>query len=327
MRLYDFDEGIFVTDASPEYSRLVGTRLVAIESTDVKALRKILDPLIPRDNPMTVRLILPTYLAFGELLEGLGIVGASSQARFTFVDGSGQEQSLVLRAEPLPAYLSWAGPLAMRLPERPGTLYLQRVHEAFWHRLLENQTLYLQVNQTTDKTGTGMTLADFCSAVLRDASRPGVERVVLDLRHNLGGDNTTFGPLVEMLKNPVINRRGHLYVLIGRAVFSAGVNLVTAIERETAAIFAGEPTGGSPNQFGDAAPVELPHSRLVAKISTRYWEPAGPGDSRQWHEPQMRIEPSARSFFSDRDDLLDAVMRGNPGSLGDRDHHDTHSHE
>ena len=39
--------------------------------------------------------------------------------------------------------------------------------------------------------------SDFADELRRQARRPTVERVVLDLRHNPGGDNTTFGPLLE----------------------------------------------------------------------------------------------------------------------------------
>ena len=46
-----------------------------------------------------------------------------------------------------------------------------------------------------------------------------------------------------------------------RLTFSAAQNTVTAIERETSAIFVGEPTGSRPNFIGEAIDFELPCSQ------------------------------------------------------------------
>lgn len=105
-------------------------------------------------------------------------------------------------------------------------------------------------------------------------------RVVLDMRYNGGGDNTTYGPLLGLLqRNQAFNQPGRLYVLIGRQTFSAATNFVTELERSVAPIFVGEPTGGS-RIYGDTRPQTLPHSQLVVLISARYWQKSTPGDQR-----------------------------------------------
>ena len=97
--------------------------------------------------------------------------------------------------------------------------------------------------------------------------------VVLDLRQNGGGDNRTYRPLLESLQRLGSEKR--LAVLTSRVTFSAAMQLVVDLERDTQAVFVGEPTGGSPNQYGDATKVELPNSGLNAFVATVAWKTAG----------------------------------------------------
>ena len=46
----------------------------------------VVEPLIPRDNASTVRLLLPEYLVCAEVLRGLGVVQGA--ATYSFADGS-----------------------------------------------------------------------------------------------------------------------------------------------------------------------------------------------------------------------------------------------
>jgi len=53
--------------------------------------------------------------------------------------------------------------------------------------------------------------------------------------------------LHALLRADKVNRTGRLFVLIGRETFSAAMGLSIELERQTKAIFVGEPTGSSLN--------------------------------------------------------------------------------
>ena len=113
-----------------------------------------------------------------------------------------------------------------------------------------------------------------------------IDQFVIDLRSNGGGNNQLIEPLVAAISgNPRLDRRGVLYTLIGRRTFSAAGNLATALERRTKTLFAGEPSGFTPNQYGDAVRLPLPRSKIIVRISTRYWGDGGPYDHRPWIAP------------------------------------------
>jgi C-terminal processing protease CtpA/Prc len=132
--------------------------------------------------------------------------------------------------------------------------------------------------------------------------------VVIDLRHNPGGDNTTYAPLLEALNSRRIDRPGRLVVLIGRTTFSAAANFATDVDRTTSAVFVGEPTGGSPNLYGDPIAVPLTVGAYTANVASLYWEKGGPGDARLAVEPAVRVELTAADFFAGRDPVLRSAV-------------------
>src|SRR5262249_59746035 len=106
-------------------------------------------------------------------------------------------------------------------------------------------------------------LAAFCRRMMRLIRERGVEYLVIDLRRNGGGDGRLNRALIhELIRNVAINRRGHLFAIIGRGTFSAAVGAASDLERQTEAIFVGEPTCSGPNIAGQATPIRLPCSGL-----------------------------------------------------------------
>ena len=89
------------------------------------------------------------------------------------------------------------------------------------------RTAYVQYNFV------GSGVAAVAKEVGARLSQGDVDRIVIDVRHNPGGDNTTYGPLLTFLRSPEVNQPGRLYVIMGRATFSAAGNFVTEVDRGT----------------------------------------------------------------------------------------------
>ncbi|HNC44260.1 MAG TPA: hypothetical protein PLU80_08840, partial [Acidobacteriota bacterium] len=104
-----------------------------------------------------------------------------------------------------------------------------------------------------------------------------------------------------------ISRYGQLFVIVGRRTFSAAQNAATLIERNTSAIFVGEPTGSSPNFIGEEIPFELPYSKLMANVSDLYWQSSWPFDYRTWIAPVLYTPPSFELYRTHRDPALEAI--------------------
>ena len=295
LRLYDFADGLHVV-GSLTAEDLTGRRLTAIAGLPIERVVERVRPLVPHDNESSRRWLLPEYVVTAEVLRGLGIVKAPA-AVFSFADGTEAEMT------PVPAgqVAGTLGGAPAPLPTSHDPVWLRNLEADQWLTTLQGgRAVYLGYRLTTGPT------FDVAQRLLGLARRPAVRRVVVDVRLNHGGDNTTFGPLLEVLMRPVVGRK--LTVLTGRATFSAAANFVGDVERFTSARFVGEPAGGAPSQWGDSTSLPLPLAGVTVHVANSYWEFGPRGDTRLAIAPDVPVEPTAADFFAGRDPVLERAL-------------------
>jgi C-terminal processing protease CtpA/Prc len=309
IKVYEFADGVFVTAAMAPHADLVGARLVAVGETQIEDVLDMLEPLVPRDGPATVPSFRPMYLLRAIVLRGLGLVEDGAVPLTVSLDG----EERIVELEPVPSseHQAWAGWLALHgLAPRDGLRHSQQGDPHFAVEPLRNgRALYVRFAQVQP------VLPGAVDELRRLAADPGVERVIVDLRQNTGGDNTTYGNLLSALTQVATDRPGSLVVLIDRVTFSAAANFATRLEQQTDAIFAGEPMGGGLNFWNDVDWIELPEFVVPMRVavSTRYWEMAEPDDPRLSIEPDLALPVTASDYFAGRDPLLDSVLAGEAG--------------
>jgi hypothetical protein len=190
----------------------------------------------------------------------------------------------------------------------PRPLHLRNRELPFWFEYLAAEDLvYFQFNAVRDHPAE--TFATFCDRLFGFIEDRNAGRLVIDMRWN-GGGNT---PLTQHLLHHLIatkrlTRRGALFVIIGRRTFSAAQNTVTAIERETSAIFVGEPTGSRPNFIGERIDFELPYSKVRANAADLFWQTSWPTDHRTWIAPDIYAPPTFETYRHNQDPALDAIL-------------------
>ena len=294
LKLYSFPDGLYVIDAADR--ALVGARLASIEGVPAEEVVRRLRPLMTRDNESTIQMRLPGFVVGEEVLAGLGI-GDGGPASFAFADG----RAVTLRALTAAAYVSrFRFEWQVSRPSGRQPLWLQRQDVPQWLRTIDRgRAVYLGYHQVT---GGAYATAE---RLQRLARSPRVRRVVVDVRMNGGGDNTTYGPLVETLRK--IGRRA--VVLTGRVTFSAAANFVAEVEGRTRARLIGEPTGGAPNQWGDNTVIELPVAGLALRLANQYVVVTDEQDVRATIQPDVRVELTAADFFAGRDPVLARALR------------------
>jgi hypothetical protein len=65
------------------------------------------------------------------------------------------------------------------------------------------------------------------------------------------------------------------------------MNFVDDMELNTNATFVGEPTGETPNMWGDPGSLKLPNSGIVVQTSTLWWQMEDPRDRRPFRAPDI----------------------------------------
>jgi Peptidase family S41 len=309
LRLYEFPDGLYVVDAVDR--SLIRGKVVAIEGTPVAQVLERVGPLVPRDNDSNLRGLAPHFLLTAEVLDGLGIVDGAQSADFTFERAGGDRVDVSLTSLPASQYVSafadaLYGHYPSILPHAARPLYLSGSARPMWARTLSGgRAVYMEFNSVQRPT------PGFVRSLGRLVRAPKVRRVIVDVRLNGGGDNTTYGPLVDLFASTQVNRRGRLYLLTGRATFSAAANFAAEMDRDTRAVIVGEPTGGGVETYGDTFPLSLPVAGWTVHIAARYHErKKGPGDHRLAVEPDVRVDLTSAQYFAGLDPVLARALRG-----------------
>jgi C-terminal processing protease CtpA/Prc len=289
VKLYFFKDGLFVRSAKKEQSALLGARVVKIgDATAEQAYSKVRE-LIGRDNEMDVLFFAPHLLVMPEILQALGMSSDTESARLT-IERNGKQQTVELRqigpAEMMAGDtdMTWTAKddwVDMRdAAISPASLWLKDPSNKFWFEMLpDKKTLYLQLNQVNNKDDE--TLAEFSKRLAAFIESNEVEKLVLDLRLNRGGNGTLLPPLVTALVKSKINKPGQFFTIIGRSTFSAAQFLVNNLERYTDTIFTGEPSGSKGNIYGDSRRIYMPNSGITVRTSVYYWQDWHPLDTRE----------------------------------------------
>ncbi|HEX3721575.1 MAG TPA: hypothetical protein VHV31_02225 [Nitrolancea sp.] len=318
LQLYWFEEGLFIIAAAPQYAELVGAEVCKFDGRSISALVEGLEPTISRDNDQWLKQMVPYRLRQLPILHALGLIDHLRDVNLSLRlrDGTSREASLTADLEQ-PHSALWNAfqvPASWRwLPatlETPLPHYLQHSGVTYWfEQLPDSRTVYVQFNRVRDDSAES--LADFTARLFAHIESTGIERLIIDLRWNNGGNTFLMLPLLYRLIGSPLNRRGALYVIIGRRTFSAAQNAATMIEQHTNAIFVGEPTGSSPNSIGEESPIQLPYSKIWLNVSDLFWQTSWPTDSRTWIAPRIWTPPTFAAYLENRDLALEAILSNN----------------
>jgi hypothetical protein len=316
VKLYFFKDGLFVRAVTNEHTRLVGAKVVRIGSASVEEAYKAVREIIGKDNEMDARFFAPHLLAMPEVLHALGLSDSPETVKFTFEIG-GKQSTVELKpfgaAEMMAADTdkSWMpkeGWTDARGGKDSKAFWLKDAENKFWYEYFsESKTVYVQFNEVHDKEGE--TIEAFSKRLFDFVEANPVERFILDLRLNRGGNGGLNKPLLlGLIKCAKINQRGKFFTVIGRSTFSAAQFLVNDLEKYTNTIFVGEPSGSKGNIYGDSRKIFLPNSRITVRVSVYFWQDWDPWDTREWTAPELTAELSSEDYRQNNDPALKMIL-------------------
>jgi tetratricopeptide (TPR) repeat protein len=318
VRFYLYQDGLFVRQAAPEYADAVGGRVIKIGNVSGDEALKLAGQLVAADNQMGVNQNAPIFLTIPELLAGLRINEDKQNLTLT-LDVNGQRKVFQVKpsltvAELFDPPMNWID-AATAGDHQP--LYRKDPKNVYWFKYLDDlKMIYVQQNAVQNKPDESVGV--FYRRVFDFVAHNPVDKFVLDLRNNDGGNNGLNRQVIIDIIKSKIDERGKLFVITGRRTFSAAQNFVNELEKYTKAIFVGEPTAGHPNHYGDARSMILPNSKLELYVSTLYWQDVDPRDARQWTAPEIAADLTSQDYRAGRDPAFQAILDYTPGaSLGE----------
>jgi hypothetical protein len=321
LTLYYFKDGLFVVAAPPEHAAALGARVLKVGNATADEAYNAVKGLVFHDqkNEFGIKASAPFVLTTPEVLHAIGLVEDMDRAQFVLEKG-GKQMTLELKpavrsSQPLHSMWDYMKPPgwldAREGAAAPPPLSLKNVKDLFWFEYLpDSKTVYMQFNGVADKPNE--TFSDFTRRLFDFVGKNQVERFILDLRWNGGGNNYLNKPLIVGLIKSKVDERGKLFTVISRHTFSAAQNLVNELEKYTNTIFVGEPTGENVNFYGDTARIELPNSGLVVRASTLWWQNLDPRDRRLWTGPHVAAELTSKDYLTNNDPALRAILSYTP---------------
>ncbi len=320
--LYFFDDGLYVRAAHEAHRDLVGAKVIGFGDRTVAQAYAAVRQIVGRDNEQNALFFAPHLLAMPEVLHAFGLSDSPDRARLV-IERDGKRSTVEL-SDPQPATMMPPDTDTSFMP-RPGwvdarattPLWLKDADSKFRMEYLgAYKLLYVQFNQVGNEKEES--LAQFAARIGQAAASQPVEKIVLDLRLNRGGNGMLVPPLIAaLLRATPPEAKRQLFAITGRSTFSAAQFLVNDLEKYTEAVLVGEPTGGKANSHGDSRRITLPNSGITVRVSTIWWQ-EDERDRRPWSAPAVAAPLTFDAYRRGEDPALAAILAYRPATpLGD----------
>ena len=337
IRVWWFGNDLVIVRAHQEQSALLGGRILALAGHPVSQVAARVAPLYAANRSWTR--YLSTYLLTSpEILQGVGaLAGDDLAVTVKLRDG----RDLTQRLTPLPLErsdqpveawwdLSPAGPsvqgpwLSLLPADTAGLpLYLRHLDRFYWdQRIPSCGTLYLQYNRAQDQPG-GETVRELADRLLQELEGTPPARLVIDLRFNTGGNLDLADPFFRRIAAlPWAAERGRLFVITGRATFSAGITPVAFLRQSTRATVVGEPPGDGLDFWAEGGNILLRNTKLTLHYADGFhsYSPREYPAFRPYYYdlsvanlgPDIPVTLSLAQYLAGRDPAMEAITTCRP---------------
>lgn len=314
VNFYWFADGIYAEGADKKYPGIVGAKLVKVEGVPFDKATEKIKPLVPAENEQYFKAYGLDFLAIPEALHAQGITKQlKTGITYTFEkDGKTFEQTLeAIEGYHLPRNYGFAkagGDWVSVRDQSSTPYYLKNIDRNYYYEYLpDKRTVYVRQSQVLDMGNES--IADFYKNVFAFIDKNDVDKLVIDVRLNGGGNNYKNKPVVTgIVECKKINQPGKLFVITGRRTFSACQNLVNEFSNYTNAIFVGEPTAENVNFYGDTRQVVLPKTGIPVFLSFAWWQDKPQWENADWLAPQLAVDMSIEEYKTNKDPVLDACL-------------------
>lgn len=312
--LYHYNNGLFIQGTHQKYANSLGAKVVAIEGKPVAEVLKAIRPVVPAENDQYFKAFGMNYIGIPEVLHAQDITKERKQTITLSLekDGKSFDQTFAqIQTNNYPgkySHILQAGEWLDARDQSNTPLYLKNLDKIYYYEYLpEHKAVYVRHSQIQDDPSED--IPTFYSGVFDFIEKNEVERLIIDVRLNGGGNNYKNKPVITgILGSEKINELGKLFVIIGRRTFSACQNLVNELSNYTPAIFVGEPTAENINFYGDVNVLELPNSQLPVRLSFAWWQDKPQWENADWTAPHLAVDMSFEEYSSNQDPVLDAAL-------------------
>ncbi|WP_236336590.1 S41 family peptidase [Paenibacillus auburnensis] len=298
-RLYMWQGRLYVTDTITGYSEVLYTELTEINSQPVRSIIAQLTDVISRDNEQGLLLNIPRYIIRPSILHGLGVIEDKNEISLTFKQEDGTDiQKSVQPVSQNDSTLNLISPYKDTLLSS-----INSKRNYSFTNLSAEQTLYVAYNSCEEDPE--YTIKRFVQDIKTSQKASPVQKVIVDLRANSGGNSSVIHPLMtSLLQDPVL--KNHVLVLIGRGTASSAMLNAYEFRENLQAKLLGEPTNGDPNKPGEVQFLQLPETGLTVTYSTNEFHFSATTDDALM--PDIPVDYTISDYREGIDPVLNAAL-------------------
>jgi len=283
-----------VVQAQKEYSEIVGKKLTAVNGVTVKELRERLLPLISYETEGWAEYQCSLEFRYLRNLRYIGVTESLDEVEVTVEDClTGEWETVELKA------------CGKGYDYQNSSLYTSiaptLVQSGYYRaELIFEDVLFIQYNVCQEAPD--LSMEEFAQALKEQTADAPPEKILVDMRHNTGGNSDVITPLLALLKE-YTDRGSRLYCLTGGETFSSGVLNVLDL-KEIGACIVGQPTGGVTG-FGELKTVRFSDgSRLYCstKDFSQYYGSHSPVT------PDIQVEQTIEDFLKGIDSVVSYIQ-------------------
>jgi len=312
LNLLCFKDGLYIMNTTQENISILGYKILKINGYPLSVITDSLRTLMTVDNNAIIKIELPRLLPYVQLLEHFGFITSPS------IDLLLENQRGVLLSYTIRPGVMTKQNSKSFIPDSLALCY-KNAKFLFVDTILNNgEVYYIQYNTCASRESPPPrfkgdpeqlpSFEDFKRRVIETIKNNDFDKVVFDIRFNGGGNSAPGTKLIrEMSTVKKVNKKGKLYVIIGRQTFSSAIINAMDFKNMTQAIFVGEETSGKPNHFGEIKLLELPDSGLKIQYSTNYFQNS-PKDLKTI-TPDYLIDVSFNDFIKGHDPVYDWIIK------------------
>jgi hypothetical protein len=301
-----FSDGLYLISGTAAIQQGIGGRVLTVNGHPIKDVERQLASLTGHDSPMWAANWVPLLLTYPGNIAGLDFGSLERAMKLSLAMPNWKDVEVLVPFEPIDKQSKRLSVFDVLQNGHALPSWWAQEEPLTFQYWKETRTVYALFAHVSD--GEKESLKQISDRMFAFISVSDVQRLIIDVRQNGGGDNTLLQPIIDGAKASKLNRLGSLYVVIGRQTFSAAQNFVNRMESSTQALFAGEPTGESPNQSGEPEVYHLPHTQLPVLISTKRWLDSAPEDHRIWTMPDVPASLTFDAFVNGRDPVIEAIL-------------------
>lgn len=333
VRVDRFFDGIFVTAISKQHEGLLGAEVLRVGGMSAQEAFERVGSVTSVDGPYGWPRTVPQFFSSAAILRALGVIDAD-ELPLEVRTLTGELREVKIPSESWRVDFGWAlrgysAPgggehvdVCSLIMKRDGSLPLHLRHitdRNYWFEFLpDDRTLYVQLNLVRHSPDEHFERFAERLWAFYEGHSGEIDRFVLDLRYNSGGNASVLPPLIRgIVRHGDIAKRGSLYAIIGPGTYSAASNCLGQMLEHTGVIVVGEPASGPLNWCSDTQDQQLPHSGLYMSVSTLCWQKGHPSDTRGHVPPHHLVPVLASDLFAGRDRALEAILDGEIRTLTD----------